>query len=152
MAVDELQLEKEQAMTEDAQERQLFFDAWQKRIAEQKLDPLQKQIVKTIQMHPEFQDLVSNRAKYAEYEFPPDETDLLAHMALHVIIAEKISSDDPSGIRSRYNSAIREQGNKHEVQRKFIEALFDWYVFRSQEDQISSKKEDFLELFRIYLN
>ena len=139
-------------MAEDTRERNLFFDVWEKSTASQRLKPLEKQIAKTIRMHPEFERVVADRNKYAEFEFPPDETDPFAHMALHVMIAEMISNDEPSGIRSRYDSAIREHGDKHAVQHKFIEALFDWYVFRSQEDQNSSEEDDFLKHLNSYLN
>ncbi len=137
-------------MTEDVNERNAFFDAWEKNQAGQKLNTLEKQIIRTIKNHPEFAYAVTDRGRFAEHQFLNNETNPFAHMSMHVMVGEMISDNTPNGIRSTYDSAVRNFGNKHDVQHRFIEALFDWYV-DAQADQSGQKDQNFLEHLQKYL-
>ncbi len=132
-------------MTEDTAERLLFFEAWEKSQTRQKLNPLEKMIVKTVKSHSEFQHVLQDRETYLNYEFPTGETDPFAHMALHLMMAEMISSNNPPGLRALYDATVRIRSDKHEVQHQFIEALFDWYVMMERTESEHEEDLDFLK-------
>ncbi len=139
-------------MTEDARERQVFFDAWGKFIASKKLNAMEKKIVKTIQMHPEFETVVADPNKYAGYEFETNETEPFAHMAMHLIVKEMIALDDPEGLRALYDATVQKVGEKHTVQHKIIEALFDWMVGNDTFEMQIRQDSDFLQHIENYCN
>ena len=138
-------------MNEDINERRAIFEAWKKHNNREKLDALQKQIVKAISMHPEFSAIVENPDKYERYSFKPDETDPFAHIALHSIIREMISTDSPQGIREIYDISVSERGDKHEVQHRFMEAYFSWIVAQELQQESNDDQENPAENFLDYL-
>lgn len=138
-------------MNEDTNERRAIFEAWKKHQSQERLDALQKQIVKAISMHPEFAAIVENPDKYERHSFRSDETDPFAHIALHSIIREMISTDSPRGIREVYDISVSERGDKHEVQHRFMEAYFSWIVAQEIQQESNDGQEIPVQKFLDYL-
>lgn len=64
--------------------RQMYVDAWRKARANEVLSPLEAQIARVIEDHPEYHEAVTGDA--AEREFPPEagHTNPFLHMGLHL--------------------------------------------------------------------
>lgn len=118
----------------DLEQRRLFFDVWKKMNSKQKLNDLDKQLAKIVNLHPEFHPILSDPDKYAEHEFQEGQTDPFYHLAMHSLLAELISNDNPEGIRSLYDRRINETEDKHAVQHEFMGLIFDWMMGSEDED------------------
>ena len=135
-------------MTDEFDRRQYFFDVWNKSQNEEKLNQVEKQVQKMIEMHPEYHGVLSNPAEYADREFTTAEPDPFAHLGLHSIVVEMIASDHPPGIRSIYDRCVSEIGDKHEVQHEFMEVIFDWMIEMADDDSAELGDDELLERFK----
>lgn len=112
-------------MLADSEQRAFLFNLWEKIQGEDPLSPLEKQIERIIDMHPETHSVLSNRETFEAHEFDADEPDPFAHIGLHSVVVEMISNDSPRGIRSVYDRRVTQTDNKHEVQHEIMSALFE---------------------------
>ena len=131
-------------MPDDSEQRQFFFDVWEKSQKNQKLNAIEKQVKKIIEMHPEVHSVLSHPEIFSKHEFDRNEPDPFAHMGLHSIVIEMISEDSPQGIRSIYDRLIARIDNKHQVQHQLMSTVFDWLVESARNDPDSTDKIDLL--------
>ncbi len=120
-------------MLADSEQRAFLFDLWEKIQAKNPLSPMEKQIERIIDMHPETHSVLSNRNTFEPHEFNTDEPDPFAHIGLHSVVVEMISNDSPSGIRSIYDRWVTQTGDKHEVQHEIMSALFEVLIESTDE-------------------
>ena len=122
-------------MTIDSEQRAFIYDLWEKIQNDSPMSPLEKQISKVIEMHPESHPMLDSRNKYETHEFKINEVDPFAHIGLHSIIVEMISSDSPAGIRPLYDRWVSIVGDKHEVQHEFMVMYFDELIASMDQDR-----------------
>ncbi len=80
--------------SEDRKElRQMYADAWRKSQARQVLSPLEAQIAKVIEDHPEYQSELGDEALEASFTPAEGKTNPFLHMGLHLAIRDQVATD-----------------------------------------------------------
>lgn len=103
--------------------RQMYADAWRKRLERLPASPLEAQIADVIELHPEYHEAVT--AEDLDRDYLPDggQTNPFLHMGLHLAIREQVSTDRPAGIASVHKALTARSGDPHEAEHAMIEAL-----------------------------
>lgn len=103
--------------------RQMYRDAWRKHVDGKVLTPLETQIARVVEDHPEYQQMVSSAPLDAE--FTPDDGAInpFLHMGLHLAIRDQVSTDRPAGIASLYQQRLRAAGDPHVVEHAMLDIL-----------------------------
>jgi hypothetical protein len=107
--------------------RRSYAEAWAKRVARAPLTPLEALIADVIASHPEYQPLVADPQKAAEFEAATAtataaESPFL-HMGLHLAVREQVSTDRPPGVRELQRQLLAAQGDPHQAEHTMMEAL-----------------------------
>jgi Domain of unknown function (DUF1841) len=105
--------------------RRSYAEAWAKRVARAPLTPLEALIADVIASHPEYQPLVADPQKAAEFSAAaaaPAENPFL-HMGLHLAVREQVSIDRPPGVRELQRQFLAAQGDPHQAEHTMMEAL-----------------------------
>lgn len=102
--------------------RKFYFDAWQKHKNNLLLEPLEKQLVALIAMHPEYQPLFENEQELKKEFFLSEQSPFL-HLSLHQALNEQISTNRPHGITAIYHDLMKKYQNDHEVQHRMMAVL-----------------------------
>ena len=105
--------------------RRSYADAWRKYVARSPMTPLEALIVDVLELHPEYQALVSNAS--AALAFDPAaggaQENPFLHMGLHLAIREQLSIDRPPGVRALLESLEARLGNTHAAEHALMESL-----------------------------
>ncbi|NOZ54321.1 MAG: DUF1841 family protein [Gammaproteobacteria bacterium] len=107
------------------QTRQVFFDAWQKHLTKQAVEPLESLIIKIIQLHPEYHAMLCNPESYSDKDYLPEmgESNPFLHLGMHVAIQEQIQTDQPAGILAHYQSLSAKYNDSHKTEHQIMECL-----------------------------
>lgn len=133
-------------MLEENDQRNVIFDVIEKSVTNEKLNTVEKQISKIIDMHPDYFGVLSNRDQFQNHEFKPGESDPFSHIALHSIVIEMISKNEPDGLRPLYDRLVNELQNKHEAQHQLMNAVFDWMIESAQNEFQNLDNERLMEI------
>ena len=105
--------------------REMFRQAWNKRIAGEPLEPLEKQVADLVEDHPEYQALITSDEEVMDKDYTPEggvENPFL-HLGLHLALREQVGTDRPKGIASITRSLLLKHGDGHTVEHLMIECL-----------------------------
>ena len=105
--------------------RQYYIDVWTKAQTNQPLEPLEKIIADVIELHPEYQPILTDKDKALGKEYLPEmgETNPFMHMGMHIAIHEQLNANRPAGIREIYQKINVQFGDIHEAEHQIIECL-----------------------------
>lgn len=105
--------------------RQIWFDAWNNHQSGKLLIPLHQELIKIIQLHPEYQVIFKQQEQYLGKEYLPEfgETNPFLHMSMHQGIHEQLSSGRPKGIRKVYEKLCQQTGDPHEAEHAMMESF-----------------------------
>ena len=105
--------------------RQYYIDVWNKAQNKQPLEPLEKMIADVIELHPEYQSILTDTDKALGKEYLPEagESNPFMHMGLHIAIHEQLSANRPTGIRETYQKIVARYGDVHEAEHQMMECL-----------------------------
>ncbi|MBL3600487.1 MAG: DUF1841 family protein [gamma proteobacterium endosymbiont of Lamellibrachia anaximandri] len=105
--------------------RQVFVDAWQKRVQGKPLEPLEQMIAAVVAEHPEYHKLLDDREAALSREFLPEdgESNPFLHMGMHISLQEQLSTDRPNGIAGLYQRLTQRIGDVHEAEHQLMECL-----------------------------
>lgn len=103
--------------------RQMYFDAWQKSTMGALLSPLEAQIAKVIEDHPEYQPMMTGAVLDTSFTPEGGQTNPFLHMGLHLAIREQVATDRPPGIAAIFNSLLVRTGDAHEAEHQALECL-----------------------------
>ena len=103
--------------------RQMYFDAWRKSVSGALLSPLETQIAKVIEDHPEYQPLMTEESLEASFTPEGGETNPFLHMGLHLAVREQVATDRPPGIAAAFNALLIRTGDMHEAEHRALECL-----------------------------
>ena len=93
--------------------RQTFFAAWQKYQKQLPLEPVEKQLIEIMLLHPEYHPLLNHPEAFEKQEFELEENPFF-HMSLHLAIREQIRTDRPAGITAVYDAlSARSEDAEH---------------------------------------
>lgn len=105
--------------------RQSYLDAWRKRRAGQPLAPLEALIADAIELHPEYQALMSDGPAAVGFE-PSAATggdNPFLHLGLHLAVREQIAIDRPPGVRDLHRRLQAGHGDAHHAEHVLMDAL-----------------------------
>ena len=122
-------------------QRKFLAKSWEKYKANQLLEPLELQLAKIIEKHPEYQEIINN----LDTEYFPEQGKInpFLHINLHLSLQDQISLDQPKGIKEIYNSLVKKIKDTHRVEHIMMELIAEM-IFNSQKNNKPMDQEQYL--------
>ena len=127
--------------------RQMYADAWQKRVKGTPMTALETQIADIIELHPEYQDLIAERDVDRDYTPEAGETNPYLHMGLHLGLREQVATDRPAGIALIFSQLLARSGDAHDVEHKMLDCLAET-LWEAQRRESAPDELRYLERLR----
>jgi len=102
--------------------RAMYAQAWQKHRERQPLSPLEAQIARVIEEHPEFHAALGGPLD-GDYTIEAGEANPFLHMGLHLGIREQVATDRPAGIAAIHRQLAARDGDRHSSEHRMLECL-----------------------------
>ena len=102
--------------------RQMYADAWRKRVDGEVLSPLEAQIAQVVEQHPEYHGAVTGDLD-REFTVAGGQTNPFLHMGLHLGIREQVATNRPAGIAAVFKALAARLGDAHEAEHRMIDCL-----------------------------
>lgn len=104
--------------------RQAFCDVYTKLTTKAFLDPLELQLAKVIELHPEYHSLLADPDSALDKDFPAEagKTNPFMHMSVHLAIREQVATDRPAGIQLIHRKLTDKLGES-EAEHRMIDCL-----------------------------
>jgi hypothetical protein len=127
--------------------RQMYIDAWQKAATGAVLTPLEAQIARVIEDHPEYQPMMTG--EMLDESFTPEggKTNPFLHMGLHLAVREQVATDRPPGIAALFNTLLVKTGDVHGAEHKALESLAET-LWEAQSKNAMPDEQAYLERLR----
>lgn len=103
--------------------RKMYAEAWRKRLAGERLTPLEQQIVAVADLHPEYHGELADCDPDREYEPEEGGSNPYLHMGLHLALREQLATDRPAGISAIFAGLAARLGDRHQAEHRLIECL-----------------------------
>ena len=109
-------------------QRKFLAEAWGKYKANQFLEPLELQLAKIIERHPEYQAIIND----LDTEYFPEQGKInpFLHINLHLSLQDQLSLDQPKGIKKIYNNLLKKMKDDHQVEHIMMEQIAEM-IFNS---------------------
>ena len=126
-------------------QREFLSKSWQKYTRNQSLEPLEKQLVSIIEIHPEYHDLIGN----IESEYLPEQGNVnpFLHINLHLALRDQLSLNQPKGVKEVYKKLIKNYKDSHEVEHLMMECIAEM-IYVSQKNNTTMDQESYLNCIR----
>lgn len=124
--------------------RRMYADAWRKRCAGEPLSPLESQIARVIEDHPEYHAMFADFDPQAEYTVEQGETNPFLHMGLHLAIRDQVATDRPAGVRTVYESLCAKLSDRHTAEHRMLDCLAE-SLWESQSSHAPPDEQQYLE-------
>ena len=114
-----------------SKQRQYLKQAWEKYTRQDQLEPLELQLAKIVEKHPEYHDLIKN----LDSEYFPEQgnTNPFLHINLHLTLQDQLTMDQPKGIRGIHNRILVKIKDEHEVEHMMMEHIAEM-IFNAQKN------------------
>ena len=128
--------------TDRSKQRKILAKSWQRYKSKDKLEPLEHQLAKIIESHPEYQDIIKN----LEDEYFPEQgkTNPFLHINLHLSLQDQLSLDQPKGIQKINNALLTKMKDDHQVEHIMMEQIAEM-IFISQKYNKPMDLQNYLE-------
>lgn len=105
--------------------RRRYLEAWRKYRAGTPLEPLEDQLVRVIEQHPEYHGLLEDGSGALDRDFSPEagQSNPFLHLGLHLAVREQVATDRPAGIATLHRELARRLGDAHEAEHRMLERL-----------------------------
>jgi len=115
--------------------RQIFWDAWQKTLANLPLNALEVRIARVIKMHPEYHHFFDDMEDFLDRDFQVnDGMNPYLHLSLHLSIEEQLATKQPiEAAKLMELHMIEKRADRHDVLHMILEVLAET-VYESQRD------------------
>ena len=127
--------------------RQMYADSWHKRVTGIPMTALESQIADVIELHPEYQDLISTRDFDRDYTPEAGETNPFLHMGLHLGLREQVATDRPAGIALIFSQLVARSGDAHDAEHRMLDCLAET-LWEAQRQESSPDEKRYLERLR----
>ena len=124
--------------------RQMYADAWSKRVARKPMSPLETQIADVIELHPEYHGDVTGDDLSRDYSPDSGQTNPFLHMGLHLGIREQVATNRPAGIAKIFQRLAAQHGDVHAAEHEMIECLAET-LWEAQRDNRPPDEARYLE-------
>ena len=125
----------------------MYADAWQKKQGGEILSPLEDQIAKVLEDHPEYQSALSDEVLGESFTPEQGKTNPFLHMGLHLTIRDQLATDRPSGISKVYQQLIRQYSTPHETEHRMLDCLAET-LWEAQNQNAPPDEQKYLERLR----
>jgi len=130
--------------------RQMYYDVWQKKQADEDLSSLENMIAQVISEHPEYHTIFANETSLQQEYFVEDgQSNPFLHMGLHISLHEQISTDRPAGIRKVYQQLQAKFGEVHDTEHQMIECLTESLWLAQRHNQAPSESNYLIALQKL---
>ena len=122
-------------------QREFLYKSWQKYTSNQSLDPLEKQLVSIIEIHPEYHDLIGN----IDSECFPEHHggNPFLHINLHLALRDQLSLNQPKGVKKVHQKLIKRYKDSHEVEHLMMECIAEM-IYVSQKNNPTMDQESYI--------
>ena len=129
--------------------RELYRSAWRRHLAQEPLEPLEKQIVSLLEEHPEYHALLRGDDDVLDRDFTPDDgaENPFLHLGLHLALREQVGTDRPAGIASLTRSLLLKHGDGHAVEHLMMQCLGE-FLWDAQRQGRAPDEAAYLERLR----
>ena len=124
--------------------RQMYVDAWQKRLDGSVMSPLEDQIAGVVELHPEYHAAMSSDDLDKDYSVEGGQSNPFLHMGLHLGIREQLATNRPAGISELFKALAARTGDAHEAEHQMIECLAET-LWESQSQNKPPDEQAYLE-------
>ena len=123
-------------------QREFLAKSWQKYTSNIPLEPLEEQLVSIIEIHPEYQDLITN----IDSEYFPEQGEInpFLHINLHLALRDQLSIDQPKGVREAHQKLINQYKDSHEVEHLMMEFIAEM-IYISQKNNTTMNQVSYLK-------
>ena len=123
-------------------QRKFVAKSWQKYTSNKPLEPLEKQLVSIIEIHPEYKHLIGN----IESEYSPEQNEInpFLHINLHLALRDQLTLNQPKGIKEVHQKLISKYKDSHKVEHLMMECIEEM-IYISQKNNTSMDQESYLE-------
>ncbi len=127
--------------------RQMYADAWRKSQDRQVLSPLEAQIAKVIEDHPEYQAELGGEALEASFTPSEGKTNPFLHMGLHLAVRDQVATDRPPGITYIFQELVKQYSDPHESEHRMLDCLAET-LWEAQNQNAPPDEQKYLERLR----
>ena len=127
--------------------RKMYADAWQKARESLPMSPLEMQIARIVDEHPEYHGVVEGDDLGLEFIPEGGQSSPYLHMGLHLAIRDQVATDRPPGIAGLFAGIAAKTGDKHATEHKLLECLAET-LWESQRDGKAPDEQRYLERVR----
>ena len=122
-------------------QRKFVAKSWQKYTSNKPLEPLEKQLVSIIEIHPEYQHLIGN----IESEYFPEQGHVnpFLHINLHFALRDQLSLNQPRGIKEVHQKLIEQYTDLHIVEHLMMECIAEM-IYISQKNNTIMDQESYI--------
>ena len=126
-------------------QRQYLKQAWAKYTRQEQLEPLELQLSKIVEQHPEYQNLIKN----LDSEYFPEQgnTNPYLHINLHLTLQDQITMDQPKGIRDIHSQLIVKIKDAHEVEHMMMEHIAEM-IFNAQKNNAAFDLDGYIQALK----
>ena len=128
-----------------SKQRQYLKQAWEKYTRQEQLEPLELQLSKIVEQHPEYQNLIKN----LDSEYFPEQgnTNPFLHINLHLTLQDQIIMDQPKGIRDIHSQLIVKIKDAHEVEHMMMEHIAEM-IFNAQKNNAAFDLDGYIQALK----
>lgn len=103
--------------------RRFFKTSWDKRLAGQPLQPLERLVAQVIEQHPEYHGHLDDEQLQRDFGPAEGETNPWLHMGMHISLGEQLGTGRPEGIRDLYQRIATRLGDPHSAEHAMMDCL-----------------------------
>ena len=128
-----------------SKQRQYLKQAWEKYTRQDQLEPLELQLAKIVEKHPEYHDLIKN----LDSEYFPEQgnTNPFLHINLHLTLQDQLTMDQPQGIRGIHNRLLVKIKDEHEVEHMMMEHIAEM-IFNAQKNKAAFDLDGYINVLK----
>jgi len=129
--------------------RRVYCAAWDKQQRGLPLEPLERQLVEVIAVHPEYHPLLADADSALARDYLPEmgQTNPFLHMGMHLAIREQLATDRPPGIVAAYGALMVKIQDIHQAEHQMMECLGE-ALWRAQRDGQAPDEVAYLQCLR----
>ena len=128
-----------------SKQRQYLNQAWGKYTRQEQLEPLELQLSKIVDQHPEYQDLIKN----LDSEYFPEQgnTNPFLHINLHLTLQDQITMDQPKGIKEIHSQLLLKIKDAHKVEHLMMEHIAEM-IFNAQKNNAAFDLDGYIQALK----
>ena len=128
-----------------SKQRQYLKQAWEKFTSQEQLEPLELQLSKIVEQHPEYQNLIKN----LDSEYFPEQgnTNPFLHINLHLTLQDQITMDQPKGIKEIHSQLLLKIKDAHEVEHMMMEHIAEM-IFNAQKNNAAFDLDVYIQALK----